>query len=97
MINDLLFELEKKSGISREKLREMVREKMEEFKGLISEEGAIYLVARDLGIEMLEQIRRRLEIRNVIPGMKKVNLIGRIFKISPVIEFERQGIKGQSS
>jgi ssDNA-binding replication factor A large subunit len=95
MSSNLLDELEKKSGISKEKLKEMVREKMEEFKDLISEEGAIYLVARDLGIEMLEQIRRRLQIKNVIPGMKKVNLIGRVFKISPVIEFERQGIKGR--
>jgi ssDNA-binding replication factor A large subunit len=95
MIDNLLAELEKKSGISKEKLIEMVKEKMEEFKDLISEEGAIYLVAKDLGIEMLEQIRRKLEIKNIVPGMKKVNLIGRIFKISSIVEFERQGIRGR--
>lgn len=95
MMENLLDELEKKSNISKEQLLEMVKKKLEEFSGLISEEGAIYLVAKDLGVEMLEQIRRKLEIRNIVPGMKKVNLIGRIFKISQVVEFERQGIKGK--
>ncbi|MEM7821688.1 MAG: hypothetical protein QXX38_02660, partial [Candidatus Aenigmatarchaeota archaeon] len=48
------------------------------------------LVANELGLDVLEKRRRQLEIKNIVPGMRNVNFIGRIFNITPIVNFERQ-------
>ncbi len=94
-IEELVEVLHQKSGVPKEEVRKRVREKLEEFSGLVTEEGAVLLVAKELGVEMLERIRRRLEIKNIVPGMKRVCFVGRIFKVGPVVEFEKQGVSGR--
>jgi ssDNA-binding replication factor A large subunit len=88
---EILKEIVSKSGLSEQKILEKINEKYEEFSGLITKEGAAYIVARDLGIDLsaLER-KRRLQIKNIFPGMKNINVIGRVFKISPITEFSRQ-------
>lgn len=86
--------LEKKSGLSKEELEKKIKEKQKELSGLLSREGAAYLVAKELGIELKET--SFLEIKDLVSGMKRINLIGRIFKISEVHEFERKdGTRGK--
>ncbi|MCS7105721.1 MAG: DUF2240 family protein [Candidatus Aenigmarchaeota archaeon] len=84
----ILEEIVKKSNFSKEEIEKMISSKQEELSGLISKEGAAYLVARELGIE-LEPRKRRLEIKNIVAGMRNVNVIGRVFKISEIIKFKR--------
>ena len=86
MVEELLQELEKKSGLSREELMKRIDKKISELDNLITVEGAIYLVARELGIE-LPSPRRRVTISSILPGMRKVSFIGRVFKISRIVEF----------
>lgn len=94
--DEILKELEKTSNLSREDLLEKVNKKQKELSGLISFEGAVYLVAREFGLDLLEKSRKELQIKNIVPGLKKVNVCGRIFKISPIVEFQRQnGNKGK--
>ncbi|MDI6798843.1 MAG: DUF2240 family protein [Candidatus Aenigmarchaeota archaeon] len=88
-VEDILNELEKKTKISREELKKRIVQKQEELSGLVSLEGAAYLVARELGINLLEEVRRKLEIKNIVPGMRNVNTIGRVFKILNIVEFKR--------
>ena len=92
---ELLKLIEDKTKINHEKLIEKVEKKYEELSGLITKEGAAYLVARELGLT-LPSVVHRLQIKNILPGMRNVNVIGRIFKISPINEFERaNGSKGK--
>jgi replication factor A1 len=85
-VEELLQELEKKSGLSREELMKRIDKKISELDNLITVEGAIYLVARELEIE-LPSPRRRVTISSILPGMRKVSFIGRVFKISRIVEF----------
>jgi replication factor A1 len=85
-VEELLQELEKKSGLNREELMKRIDKKISELDNLITIEGAIYLVARDLGIEIPSE-RRRVTISSIFPGMRKVSFIGRVFKISRIVEF----------
>jgi len=78
--------LEKKSGLSREEIMKRIERKINELDNLITVEGAIYLVARELGIELPSE-RRRVTISSIVPGMRRVSFIGRVFKISRVVEF----------
>jgi len=85
-VEELLQELERKSGLSREELMKRIDKKINELDNLITIEGAIYLVARDLGIELPSE-RRRVTISSIVPGMRRVSFIGRVFKISRIVEF----------
>jgi len=95
-LEDILAELEKHTGQSREELMKKIEEKKSEFSDLVSLDGAAHLIANELGLDLLEKRRRKLEIKNIVSGMRNVSLIGRIFNITPLVEFERQdGSKGQ--
>jgi len=85
-VEELLQELEKRSGLSREELMKRIDKKISELDNLITVEGAIYLIAREFGIELTSP-RRRVTISSILPGMRKVSFIGRVFKISRIVEF----------
>ncbi len=86
--------LEKKVNLSREELLQKIEAKQKELSGLVSKEGAAYLVARDFGVE-LEQ-SDLVEIKDLVAGMRRISLIGRIFKVSDIFEFERKdGSRGR--
>jgi len=85
-VEDLLEELEKRSGLNREELMKRIDKKITELDNLITVVGAIYLVARDLGIDLPSE-KRRVTISSIVPGMRRVSFIGRVFKISRIVEF----------
>ncbi|MEM3373558.1 MAG: OB-fold nucleic acid binding domain-containing protein [Candidatus Anstonellales archaeon] len=89
-LDEILSEMEKSSGLGREELMKKIEEKKQEFSDLLTEEGVAYLVANELGLNLVEKRRRGLEIKNIVPGMKSVNFVGRIFNITPIINFERK-------
>lgn len=81
------------TGMPAEDLARRVADKQRELSGLVSEEGAAYIIAKELGLDVFEKSRRRLEIKNVVPGIKNLTLSGRVFKVFGPHEFEREGQK----
>ncbi len=94
-VDDLLKEMEKKTSASRDELLKKIDAKYEELFGLVTKEGAAYIVAKDYGINVENGSQRRLQIKNIVSGIRNVNIMGRIFKISSINEFERNGGKGK--
>lgn len=83
------------TGLTKEEIDKKIEDKRLELSGLVSVEGAAYIVAKELGLELFPRTKRRLEIRNIIPGIKNLNLTARVFKIFDKVEFEREGKKSQ--
>jgi replication factor A1 len=79
----------KKTSFSRDEIKQKIERKQKDLGGLISEEGAAHLVAKEYGLDLLNNTKRKLQIRNIISGMKNVTFAGRIFRISNIIEFKR--------
>jgi len=95
-LEDILTELEKKTKFSRNQLYQKIKNKHEELSGLVSIEGAAHLVARDLGINLLTSEKRALKIKDIVTGMKHINLKARLTQISDIREFDRKdGKKGK--
>jgi replication factor A1 len=95
-LEEILSELEKNTKFSRKQLYERVKKKHEELSGLVSMEGAAHLVARDLGINLLLPAKRILKIKDIVNGMRNINIKGRVIQISETREFERKdGNKGR--
>lgn len=89
-IEDILTEIVRQTKIPKDELMSRINKKQEELSGLVSLEGAAHLVARELGIDLLNEKKRRLEMKNIVSGMKNVSVVGRIFKISDLVEFKRK-------
>lgn len=88
-VDELIAKVVEESELSEDDLKEKLEEKMEEFEGLVSEEGAVHLVAKEHGIEIAEKASEDLKINNIVPDMRKVMAKGRVLNISDLNTFER--------
>lgn len=89
-LDDVLARIDAKSEMNIDEIRDKVAKKREELSGLISEEGAAHLVAKELGVNLLSNEKRKIELKNILPGMRNVSAAGRIFNISKIIEFKKK-------
>ncbi len=86
---DLLVErIAKSAGLEKEEIERKIEAKKAKLSGLISKEGAAQIIAAELGINF-ENVD--LKIKELMPGMKKVNFVGKVVNLFPVREFERKG------
>jgi replication factor A1 len=95
MINDYHRILKKVSEISQkpeEDITRLIEAKRAKLSGLISREGALQIVAAELGINFEKQ---KVKINEIFPGMKKVNLVGKIIRLFPVREFKKENREGK--
>src|SRR3989338_6451649 len=53
-------------------LEQRVKDKINELSGLVSEEGAMNIIANELGIELLPPQREKLKVKEIYPGMRNV-------------------------
>lgn len=84
------------TGLSKKDIENLVKEKKEELKGLISEEGALFVIAKELGVDVSNESKNilsdiELNISDLTVNMKNIMLIGRIQDIYRVIKFEKNG------
>jgi len=91
---ELVKEISKKSGKKEEELKKLISDKQLELSGLVSEEGAAYIVGRELGVELMRDTRRELKIKNVVPDMMSVNIVAKVLNVFEPREFEKKGKKG---
>ncbi len=93
MLNKLIKKISSESGLDEREVMRRIEDKRDELSGLISEEGAAYIVAKELDIAIIKQ--ERLDIAHIISGMQNVDVIGKITKVSPIREFSTEKAKGR--
>ncbi len=67
---------------------------MEQLSGLISKEGAAYIVANDLGVKLVPA-GGMVKIKDIVAGMRNAETAGRVVRKFDLVEFERDGRKGR--
>ena len=80
----LLGIISKSSGLGRDEIEMKVNAKREKISGMISPEGAAQIIAAELGISFDSE---KIKITDLLPGMRKVNIVGKILNISPIRTF----------
>ncbi len=93
-IDKIIEEISKKSGQSEQEIKKMIEGKQDELSGLVSPEGAAYIVGNELGVSLLKETKRQLKIKNIVSGMRSVDVVGRIVQIFDKRDFERSGKTG---
>ena len=80
------------SGLSIEEIKKKIEAKQAKLSGLISKEGAAQVIAAELGVSFEKQI---IKISQVVPGMRKINLAGKIISLFPIREYNKNGRSGR--
>lgn len=88
----IIEKISKHSGLPKEEINRRVEAKRAKLSGLISKEGAAQVIAAELGINFDKE---KVKIGEIMPGMKKVNVIGKIIQIFPIREYKKENRQGK--
>ncbi|MBU2104323.1 MAG: DUF2240 family protein, partial [Nanoarchaeota archaeon] len=89
----VLDKIARLSGIEKEEIERKVEAKRAKLAGLISREGAAQVIAAELGIDFDKE---KLKLEELLPGMRKVNTVGKVINLSPVRTFTtKKGEEGK--
>jgi len=83
------------SGKSKEEIESLISKKMEKFSGLLSEQGAAFMVAKEMGVELLDGGRGKLKLADLKDGANGISLIVRAKQIFQPKGFEKGDNKGR--
>ena len=83
--------LEKVPELSRSVIEERINEKKEKVgAGYLTDQGAIFLVAADLGVSLEQTQNSEVAIKDLYIGAKEVTLESRVLNISPTKQFTKK-------
>lgn len=89
----ILEKIASSSGLDKEEIERRVEAKRAKLSGLISKEGAAQVIAAELGINFEGE---KLKIDELLPGMRKINVVGKIINLFPVRTFTtKKGDEGK--
>ena len=77
--------------LSRSIIEEKIKEKKDKIgAGYLTDEGALFLVASDLGISLEESQKTEIELKDIYVGAKEVTVESRVMNISPTKQFTKK-------
>lgn len=76
--------------LSREDIVKLIKERIKELEGLIDEDAAALLVAKELGVPLppsyVESVGGRVLLKDLFPGLRNVKVKARVLKVSNLIK-----------
>ena len=90
-IPDVIERIQSETGLSKDAIKEQIKAKMRALEGLVSEEGAAYIVASELGVHLFREQSSSssgpIKIGTILAGMMSVDAIGKVTRVFPAKEF----------
>jgi hypothetical protein len=91
---DIIRKIKEKQDITDEVLNAKIKKKMDQLSGLISKEGAAYIVANDLGVKLVKT-EGLVKLKDVVAGQRNVEIAGKVSRMFDLIEFNKNDRKGK--
>src|SRR3989344_4692759 len=85
----------KGSTLDPQELEQKIQAKINELSGLVSEEGAAYIIANELGINLAGNPSEMMKIKELYAGMRNVSTAGKVARKFDVREFNKNGREGK--
>jgi len=95
MSEDIIPRIISATGLSVEEVDKRIADKQRELSNLVSREGAAYIVAKELGLDLTIKQNTKVEMKSIIPGIRSLKVQARIVRVFEPREFEREGKKGK--
>ncbi|MBI2141361.1 hypothetical protein HYU16_02960 [Candidatus Woesearchaeota archaeon] len=93
--DEIIAKIKEKSSLSESELSGKISGKMSQLAGLVSKEGAAHIVASELGIKLVDQLSGRLQIKNILNGMRDVETVGKVMQVFDERQFSSNGREGK--
>jgi ssDNA-binding replication factor A large subunit len=90
--DSLLDRICRASGVAKDEVERRVEAKRAKLSGLISKEGAAQIVAAELGVSFENE---QLKLSELVQGMRKANVVGKITRVFPIREYKKNGREGR--
>lgn len=90
--SQLIKLISENSGLSIEEIARRIEAKRAKLSGLITKEGAAQIIAAELNINFEKQL---IKLSNIVEGMRKINVFGKIVTLYPVREYHKNGRSGR--
>jgi len=91
----IIGKIRQEADISEDELNDKINAKMKQLSGLISREGAAHIVANELGIKLFENVTGKLQIKNIVPGLRNVETVGKVLQAYELREFNTNNRQGK--
>ena len=83
--------LEQKPDLTKEVIEEKIKEKKEKIgAGYLTDQGALFLIASDLGISLSEPLKVEMGLKDLYVGAKEISLETRVLNFSPAKQYSRK-------
>ncbi|MCK4967847.1 MAG: hypothetical protein KAS12_02225 [Candidatus Aenigmarchaeota archaeon] len=93
--NELINKIVKETKLKEKEILDKIKEKELEYSGLVSRIGAVYIVGRELGVDLIKPTNKTLKINNIVSDMNKVEFMGKVIFKSEVKEFTNKNGSGK--
>jgi ssDNA-binding replication factor A large subunit len=88
----LVTKISECAKLNSDEIERRIEAKRAKLSGLVSKEGAAQIVAAELGINFDKE---RMKISELVQGMKRANVVGKIIMLSPIREYNKNGRQGK--
>ena len=92
---EITGKISRETGKSDDEIRELIEAKKAKFSGLLTDSGAAFMVAKELGIEVevrkKEEQKKETKIANLKDGNKNIELAVRVLHVHAPREYEKNG------
>ena len=83
--------LEQKPEFTRSDIESRIKEKKEKIgAGYLTDQGALFLIASDLGISLTEPLKVEMGLKDLYVGAKEISLETRVLNMSPAKQYSRK-------
>ncbi|HLC64788.1 MAG TPA: OB-fold nucleic acid binding domain-containing protein [Candidatus Nanoarchaeia archaeon] len=86
--SQIVEKIKEEAKLSDAEIEIRVKQKLDQLSGLISKEGAATIIANELGIKLYEKFSGKLQIRNIVSGMRSVEVVGKVIQAYEQREFQ---------
>ena len=82
---------EQKPELTKQNIDDRIKEKKEKIgTGYLTDQGALFLIASDLGISLKQSLKVEIGLKDIYVGAKDVSIESRVLNISPTKQFSRK-------
>ena len=92
---EIILKINEKTKMSVNEIEDRTEAKLKQLSGLISKEGAAHIIANELGVKVFEPLSGRLQIKNILTGMRDVETVGKVLQVYEMKEFSSETRSGK--
>src|SRR3989338_6259338 len=92
---EIALKINESTKMPASEIEERVEKKLKQLSGLISKERAAHIVANELGVKLFEPLSGKLQIKNILAGMRDVETLGKVMQVYEMREFSGENKSGK--